>query len=136
MGINSDQIVDEIEVPVTFPHLYKDEQGQPVTFLFTLRLATDGESDADEAAEAQATDLHALRVKQLAQLIITRPQGFNDFPALPDGMTEDTESAEFLRWLRKEARQFFAAKKWRHVIRYVMAFYDNAALPSELFRSL
>jgi hypothetical protein len=155
MGINSSNVVEEIEINATFPNLYKTEETKahtdperaalgetiteqvPITLTFLLRLASDGEYDETEQNEVMAADgsLHAVRTKQLARLIIARPAGFDDFPQTPAGMEEDTENPAFLRWLRRETLRYFAAKKWRHIVRYVMAFYDNAALPSELFRS-
>jgi hypothetical protein len=121
MQFTSEMLADEIKVPVTFSRLYRDEQGNPVTFNFTLRIETGEDSEAFQArfAGRQAT-VHEKRVSRLAPLVMAMPAELADFK--PNGD------------MRKSVETYFAAKKWEHFVRGLLNNYDQALTPDELFR--
>lgn len=116
------KLADVVKIPATFPHLYRDEDGQPVKFVFELRLETEADTDALQRADIQGNrTAHEKNVERLARLLTAPPQGFDDFPQ--NGQP-----------LAANVKEFFSEERCEPIVRGVLNLYNRAVMPDELFR--
>jgi hypothetical protein len=123
----SDDVTEGIDLVLTFPLLYKDEQGEPIKFEFALRLIDDGEADDLERESATGDHDHVALARALARALLEAPKGFKDFPEPVAGITN---------WLPRAAFNYFKepTKRKIHMVRTVMSRYNRVILPDQMFR--
>lgn len=118
---NKSKIAEHIKVPVTFPHIYRDESGNPITFNFTLRIETGEDADAIQQQFAgKMVSQHEQRVERLARLLVEAPPEFEDFEVNGD--------------LPKAVRSYFGDRRMELILSGLFTNYGRAVNPAELFR--
>lgn len=123
MSFDKSKVGGELVIPVSFPHLYKQEDGEPVQFVFHLRLETEADVEAIERADASGKrTAHQRNLDRLSRLTTAPPEGFGDFPnSKPVGEC---------------VKDYFAEEKMSHFVRGAMNLYNRYVTPEELFRSI
>jgi hypothetical protein len=122
MGFDKSKIAEVVKVPATFPHLYRDENGEPNKFIFELRMETEADADALQRLDTSGVRTsHEKNVDRLTRLITTAPVGFDDFPQNGQPLTTSV-------------RDYFSDVKCEHIVRGVLNLYNRAVMPDELFR--
>lgn len=119
---NSEMFPDTIDVPVTLPHIYKDEKGKPVEFHFSFRIET-GE-DAEKLQKDALNNSQTSTERNLCRfclLLDKAPEQLSDFPQ------DDSP-------LAMRARAYFSEPKKQHLVWCALRVYDKATMPEELFR--
>jgi hypothetical protein len=122
MGFDKSKLADVVKVPATFPHLYRDENGEPVKFVFEMRIETEADADALQRSDALGVrSNHERNVERLSRLLTAPPSGFDDFPQNGKSLGENV-------------KDFFTDSRCEHIVKGVFSLYNKAVLPDELFR--
>ncbi len=116
MGFKKQDLVSDISVTLTYPNLYKAENGTPIKFEFTFRRQKQAESDKAELENTTTLDT-------FSRLLKTEPIGFDDFP-------RDERSLEI------RVKEYFAGEDMKDFVFHSMERYWRFALPAEFFRSI
>lgn len=122
MGFDKSKLVDVLRIPVTLSQLFKDENGQAITFVFELKLETEADIEALQKAQAlNSLTNHESNVLRLSRLLASVPTGFDDFQP-------DTKA------LASATKEYFADPRFEPVVRGCLNLYNRAVMPDELFR--
>lgn len=109
-------IVGEITVKLTYPKLYRNEDGTPVEFCFTFRRQRQSEADRKQTEGTKEIDT-------FASLLIEQPKGFDDFP---NGKAP----------LPEKVKAYFGTDDMADFVNHSLEQYWRAVLPAELFRGV
>jgi hypothetical protein len=122
MSFDKTKLADVVKIPMTFPHLYRDEKGEVIKFGFELRMETEADADALERGDSiKKRSAHERNVDRLSRLIAAVPTGFGDFPQNGKSLAEN-------------AKDYFTDERTEHIVRGVLNLYNKAVMPNELFR--
>lgn len=120
--LNSDMFADTVEVPVTLPHLYKDDKGEPITLRVSLRIETGADVEEQQKQSLGNGSADHRTLFRFCQLLAKAPEQLEDFPS------DETMS------LQDRARLYCNTPGKLHFAYCALRVYDKVTVPTELFR--
>jgi hypothetical protein len=131
LGFSSQLAAPFVPVKLGFPELWPETAGRP--FLFKLEYLISADADREQSAflrlseEERAGESYRYDCRMIAFLSVEAPEGFSDFPAMPEDF--DAENAEHRKRLAAAVFAYLfrpgdrSARAFAFVARHVMSRY-------------